>query len=837
MVWLPRSRLMGWLVLEVGVLGPLVVERSGAPVAMPAGRARNLFGFLLIHADSVHSVEMLTDRLWDGHPPRTASTALHGFVSRLRKVLGAEVLLTASGGYRLVLGPEQTDSGKFAALTGLAQTSQDGGQRSALLRQALALWRGPALDTFRFEPFAQAEIAALEERRLCVVEEAIEADLGLGRLGTVVPELQQLVQRHPVRERFRALLMLALYRAGRQADALAAYRQARSWMAEELGIEPGPQLRWLEQAILRQDAGLMNELPAGTGVRLVTKAEASFTGLGENLHRRGEAAQQPESSALRALLARRIRGLAPGERAVLECAAVAGRQFTIEAVRAMVPQEARSNVERHLRNLSSHRLVKRVEDGYEFSHPLIHQAAYATSDPAERAPLHEAYAHWLAAQENSADEYIGYHFEQAHANLLTLRSPDARARKLGALAAVHLGGAGRRAFRRADMARAADLLTRATKLLEPEEPQRIALQLAAARPLRTLGRTTEAVSMLLEVIDRAARAGDVASEWRARLELAFLRANASPGGHLEQDAVLVAEKAILVLEPLGADDGLAVAWALVAGGHGEQGRLAQAAAAYERAGRHASRLPPSPYDATVAEGLATVLTDGPTPVVEAIGECERLLGYRDRPQPGVMRALGMLNAMAGDTTAAQQWTDTAQSEIHRRGVKRPLLFLAHDRARIALLAGDSAGAERHARQGLMLGSRLGGDEADELNAMVLALALSRQDNLREAEQVASAHSGGSMQHIIRAAGWDMVRSEIRANRQAWAEARDLAANAYALVAETDFVNVHADAALTLARACHGAGDRAAAVRYAEVARELFAAKGNVLMLNLVHTAA
>ncbi|MFD0597164.1 BTAD domain-containing putative transcriptional regulator [Catellatospora coxensis] len=255
--------------LEVGVLGPLVVERSGEPVAIPGGRARKLFGFLLIHAGSAHSVEMLTDLLWDGHPPRTASTALHGYVSRLRKALGGEVLHTAAGGYQLALEPEQTDSGRFVALTGVAQASPDELRRSALLRQALAMWRGPALDTYRFEHFAQAEIAALEERRLCAVEEAIEADLNLGRHGALVPELQRLVRRHPQRERFWAQLMLALYRAGRQVDALAAYRRARSWMAEELGIEPGPQLRWLEQAVLRQDAGLVGESPAGSagGVR------------------------------------------------------------------------------------------------------------------------------------------------------------------------------------------------------------------------------------------------------------------------------------------------------------------------------------------------------------------------------------------------------------------------------------------------------------------------------------------------------------------------------------------------------------------------------------------
>jgi DNA-binding SARP family transcriptional activator len=184
-------------------------------------------------------------------------------VSNLRKRLepakaGGEapgVLRTTPPGYVLAIDPTRVDSNRFRGL--LEEASGAAAfERAARLRRALSLWRGPALADFTYQPFAQREITALEELRLAAIEERVEADLALGRHGQLAAELEALVAEHPFRERVRGQLMVALCRAGRQAEALEVYREARQALVEELGIEPGPGLRQLEQAILRQDPSL-----------------------------------------------------------------------------------------------------------------------------------------------------------------------------------------------------------------------------------------------------------------------------------------------------------------------------------------------------------------------------------------------------------------------------------------------------------------------------------------------------------------------------------------------------------------------------------------------------
>ena len=187
------------------------------------------------------------------------------YVSQLRKVLGAETIATRAPGYVLELDPEEwTCTASLGSQTkaGRALPPGDAAGAATALREALALWRGPALADFTYEPFAQTEIARLEELRLVALEERIDADLALGRHVELVAELEALVDSQPLRERPRAQLMLALYRSGRQADALGAYRAARDTLVEELGVEPGPRLKELEAAILRQDESLLPDVEA-----------------------------------------------------------------------------------------------------------------------------------------------------------------------------------------------------------------------------------------------------------------------------------------------------------------------------------------------------------------------------------------------------------------------------------------------------------------------------------------------------------------------------------------------------------------------------------------------
>ena len=263
--------------LEVRLLGPIEVERGGEPVALGGQKPRALFAALALEPRRVVSVDRIVESLWPGDPPETAAHAVQVYVSQLRKALGP-VIATRPPGYVLEIEEEGVDTHRFARLAQEGRAALEGGDAASaevVLREALTLWRGPALADFVYEPFAQTQIARLEELRTVVVEERIEADLVLGRHVELLPELEALVRAEPLRERPRAQLMLALYRSGRQADALAAYREARETLVEELGIDPGPELRELEAAILRQDDSLLLEeaplaRPAMQFRRLVT---------------------------------------------------------------------------------------------------------------------------------------------------------------------------------------------------------------------------------------------------------------------------------------------------------------------------------------------------------------------------------------------------------------------------------------------------------------------------------------------------------------------------------------------------------------------------------------
>ena len=219
-----------------------------------------LLALLLLRRGETVPGAQLIEALWGEEPPETAQTALHGHISNLRKLLGSDRIRTRPPGYLLQVVAEEVDLARFESLVAQARGLEDPYERSACLRDALALWRGEPLVELRDEPFAQREIARLEDLRLAAVEDRIDADLELGRHHELVPELEPLVAEHTFRERPRGQLMLALYRSGRQADALHVFQSGRRALAAEIGIDPGPALRRLELQILRQDPSL--DLPA-----------------------------------------------------------------------------------------------------------------------------------------------------------------------------------------------------------------------------------------------------------------------------------------------------------------------------------------------------------------------------------------------------------------------------------------------------------------------------------------------------------------------------------------------------------------------------------------------
>jgi DNA-binding SARP family transcriptional activator len=232
--------------MEFRLLGPLEVSEHGRSLALGGGKQRSLLAVLLLRANEVVATERLIDELWGESPPATAVKSVQVYVSGLRKQLGDGRLVTRSPGYLMRLDRSELDVGRVEALLAEARLL-DPPRAGERLREALAVWRGPPLADLAYEPFAQAEIGRLEELRLAALEQRIDADLAAGRHAEVVGELEALAAEHPLRERVHGQLMLCLYRCGRQAEALAAYQAARNALVDQLGIEPGRQLRELHR--------------------------------------------------------------------------------------------------------------------------------------------------------------------------------------------------------------------------------------------------------------------------------------------------------------------------------------------------------------------------------------------------------------------------------------------------------------------------------------------------------------------------------------------------------------------------------------------------------------
>jgi predicted ATPase/DNA-binding SARP family transcriptional activator/Tfp pilus assembly protein PilF len=249
--------------MEFRLLGPLEVRTDGGAFGVGAHKPRALLAFLLVHANEIVPADRLIEALWDGSPPASATKLLQTYVSQLRKELGRDRIVTRDPGYLVSVARDELDIERFERL------------RTSRPHEALALWRGAPLADFEYDAWAQPEIARLAEARLGTIEERIDLDLVRGRHGELVAELETLVDEHPLRERLRGRLMLALYRCGRQAEALAVYRDGRRLLADDLGIEPSASLQQLERSILRQDAALdlTAQPPAAEPERLIGRED------------------------------------------------------------------------------------------------------------------------------------------------------------------------------------------------------------------------------------------------------------------------------------------------------------------------------------------------------------------------------------------------------------------------------------------------------------------------------------------------------------------------------------------------------------------------------------
>jgi DNA-binding SARP family transcriptional activator/ABC-type glycerol-3-phosphate transport system substrate-binding protein len=264
--------------MQVRVLGPIEVSGENGPVSLGGPKQRSVLAHLIVRANHVVPTDTLIDQVWGEEPPAAARTSLQAYVSNLRRALGAERLEGRAPGYVLHLEPAELDASRFEALVQDARGADgDAGRVAMILGEALALWRGPAYADLSTEASLSGEIARLEELRLQALEERLAADLAAGRHGEVIGELESLTRDHALRERLWGGLMLALYRSGRQADALATYQRARGILGDELGVDPSPELQRLHERILRQDPDLDVQGEALRGYRLLERiGEGAF---------------------------------------------------------------------------------------------------------------------------------------------------------------------------------------------------------------------------------------------------------------------------------------------------------------------------------------------------------------------------------------------------------------------------------------------------------------------------------------------------------------------------------------------------------------------------------
>jgi WD40 repeat protein/DNA-binding SARP family transcriptional activator len=376
--------------VDFRLLGHLeVVDEGGRELPVRSGHQRALLALLLLRANELVPSERLVEELWGESPPRTAQSMLHNQVSALRRALGRGGRLdTRDGGYRLNVGDGERDVDRFEELVarGRARLDDDPQGAAEALREALALWRGPPLADFVYERFAQPEIARLEERRQVAFEERVDAELALGRHADLVAELETAVAEHPLRERLHGQLMLALYRCGRQAEALEAYRRAHGTLVGEIGVEPGAELRALQAAILAQDPELDRpardaELPPGLegGSPLLAGRSKQFAQLREEL-------SEARAGRGGVVLVSGSHGIGKTRLAAELARRALRERMTVEYASAGAPvDEALIAVRRAAAAERPSLLV--VDDGDDASPPLLDEVSELAKDAARRPLL------------------------------------------------------------------------------------------------------------------------------------------------------------------------------------------------------------------------------------------------------------------------------------------------------------------------------------------------------------------------------------------------------------------------------------------------------------------
>ncbi len=537
---------------------------------------------------------------------------------------------------------------------------------------------------------------------------------------------------------------------------------------------------------------------------------------------------------IQALLAERLDRLDPGERAVIERAAIVGREFSRAEIADLVPAELRAEVGAHLLALTRKGLTRpgdgapARDDGFRFRHILIRDAAYDAMPKSLRAELHERYAARLDGADHVSDreEIVGYHLEQAFRLKAELGTGD---EGLGIRAGERLWATGRRALGRGDARAAVNLLTRAAALLPEHRPARLELLPELGSALMHAGELSRADEILGEAVESASAAGDERVRLRALVEREFIRAWTRPEEGRD-GLVKVAEEAIAVLTPLADDIGLAKAWWLLSDAYSIAGRWQDRSEALERALEHARRGR-STETGTLVRVLAQSLYYGPTPADQALTRCEqfRTEAVGDRVLDAALQStIAGLHAMRGDFDEARALYARAVSIYDELGLEFLRAVRSHVGSEVEMLAGDPQAAERELRRGYDTLERMGERGVRSTLSAFLARALAAQGRYDEAEayvRFSEETAGGD--DLVTQVVWRTTQAVVLAHRGSLEEAEELAAEAVRMTEGTDFLDLRAGALVSLAEVLREAGPNADAEAATARAVATFEEKGNL----------
>jgi class 3 adenylate cyclase/predicted ATPase len=611
-----------------------------------------------------------------------------------------------------------------------------------------------------------------------------------------------------------------------------------TWLTSALGagLMLGPLTEAESEALLDEIAREW-PLDAAARIRITEAAE------GNPLYVEQMVAMLAEGEALdaippsiHALIAARLDRLPLEERAALERAAVAGKEFSRNAVLQLSPDEERTELDAKLLSLvRKDFLAARPgrEDAYRFRHVLIRDAAYAEIAKELRSQLHEQFAAW-AARTNAGraaelDEIIGYHFEQAFRYREQLGPLDNKARDLANLAGEVLGNAGDRAFARHDMPAAVNLLARAIALLREEDPVRLQALSQLGSALMKMGDFTRVDAVLSEALAGAMATGDKQLELRTLIEREFFRTFTNPESSTEE-IVRVAEKAIPLLEQLGDELGLAKAWWLRSEADVIAGRWGARTEALERALTHARRGADAREVSTIIALLAQALEYGPTPVPQAIRRCEELRessGDDPEVRAAIASTLAGLHAMQARFDEARALAEQARSLYDQLGLRYMRAARSLVSASIELLAGDPEAAVRELRWGYDALEQMGERGTRSTLAAFLAQALVAAGRYADALEFSKiSEQTGAIADVVTQAVWRSARASALAETGDPETGEQLARDAVALARATDFLDLQAGTLLSLADVLRSLGRTEESTPLVERARELYERKGN-----------